>query len=157
MPKQSRIDMLFVLIVFCVFAISALASLTLGASVYKSALEQSQSRYGDRISLFYIWTKIKNSDEYGRVYVDNFNGVPALVLEEDIFGEHYNTYIYYHDGWIKELFGDANFEYTLADGQAILNLGENVLRFEQLSCDIIRVSDSRDSLIISPRTKKVSS
>jgi len=154
MKKHSRIDTLFVLIILCVFAVSALASLTFGGSVYKNAIEQSHSRYDERTSFFYIWTKVKNADEYGRVYVDHFDGIEALILEEDIFGETYLTYIYYHDGWIKEIFGDASYEYRLTDGQAILNLLDNTLQFEQLDDGVIRVSDLKASLIITPRTRK---
>jgi len=154
MPKQSRIDMLFVLIVLCVFAVSALASLTFGGSVYKNAIEQSHARYDERTSLSYIWTKVKNADEYGRVFVDIFNGEKALIIEEDLFGEVYATYIYFHDGWIKEIFGDTAYEYNLTDGQSILNLGDTTLQFEQLANGVIRVSDSKNSLIITPRTGK---
>ena len=154
MSKSVHIDILFVLIIFCVFSASALASLTLGGSVYKNILAQSQARHDERTSFFYIWTKIKNSDEYGRVYVDNFDGTPALVLEEDLSGQRYLTYIYCHDGWVKELFGTATSEYKLSDGQSILDLGDNELQFLQLRSGAIRISDSRDSLIITTRTGK---
>ena len=157
MQKHSRIDTLFVLIILCVFAVSALASLAFGGSVYKNAIEQSHERYDERTSFFYIWTKVKNADEYGRVYVDHFDGIDALILEEDLYGEIYLTYIYCHDGWIKEIFGDAAYEYRLEDGQAILCLRDTTLRFEQLSDGVIRVSDLKNSLIITPRTRKAAS
>lgn len=154
MSKSAQVDIVFVLIVFCVFAVSALVSLVLGGNVYKNAIEQSQARYNERTSLFYIWTKIKNADAYDGVYVKNFDNAEALVLEENFFGERYLTYIYYHDGWVKELFVDASYEYDLTDGQAILSLDGGILKFEQLDDGIIRVSDSVDSLIITPRTGK---
>ena len=154
MSKSTRVDILFVLIVFCVFAVSTLVSLILGGNVYKNAIEQSQARYDERTFLFYIWTKIKNSDEYDRVYVESIDGTEVLVLEENFFGELYLTFIYYHDGWIKELFVDSSHEYDLADGLEILSLENGSLKFEQLAGGIIRVSDSKDSLIITPRTRK---
>ena len=157
MQKHSRIDTLFVLIILCVFAVSALASLAFGGSVYKNAIEQSHERYDERTSFFYIWTKVKNADEYGRVYVDQLDGVDTLILEEELFGGVYLTYIYHHDGWLKEIFGDAEYEYNLADGQSILNLKDTTLRFEQLAGSVIRVSDSKQSLIVTPRTGKAAS
>lgn len=151
-PKQSRIDTLFVLIIFCVFAGSALASLTFGAGAYRNIVELSQDRFAERISLNYIWTKAKSADEYGRVFLDNFNGTTALVLEEDLFGSIYRTYIYYSDGWLMELFVYAGWEYDISDGVAILNLNGDFLRFEQLETGLIRVSNSVNSLMISPRS-----
>ena len=154
MPKSTRLDTFFVLIIFFVFAVSALTSLTLGGTVYKNAVEQSQARYDERTSLFYIWTKIKNADEHDMVFAGDFSGVDSLIIEEDIMGYTYRTYIYYHDGWVKELFVDASYEYRLTDGQEILNLNGGILRFEQLSGGVIRVSDSKNSLVITPRTRK---
>ncbi|MCL1999571.1 MAG: DUF4860 domain-containing protein [Turicibacter sp.] len=149
--KQSRLDTLFVLIIFCVFAGSVLVALTMGASAYRGTLEISSYRFAERTGLFYIWTKTKNFDEYGRIFVEPFFDTTALVLEEDIAGNLHRTYIFYRDGFIMELFTRADSEYSLSDGIPVLNLAGGTLSFQH-SQNAIIITDSLGSLIISPRT-----
>jgi hypothetical protein len=46
--------------------------------------------------------------------------VKALFLTERIDGDEYVTAIYFHDGYVKELFAEAGYDFSLADGLEIL-------------------------------------
>ena len=52
--------------------------------------------------------------------VEDFGGRDALVLAEEIDGETYLTRIYYHDGYIRELFCAADAEMEPGDGEQII-------------------------------------
>ncbi|MDR1705229.1 MAG: DUF4860 domain-containing protein [Clostridiales bacterium] len=149
--RNNRIDTIFVLIVFCVFAAAALSSLMFGAGAYRAAVDKSQERYDERTSLFYIWSKVKNADEGGYVRVGAFYGADALIIGDPADEAAVNTYIYYYDGWLRELFGRADWDYSLDDGQRILELADGVLDFETLDSGSIRVSDHSGSIFITPR------
>ena len=102
--RSSKVDTVFVLIIFCVFAISMLMVLMLGASIYKNMTVVSRDGYDERTTLSYFWTKLKNGDEEGRVYLGDFQGIPALCLAEVYGDTTYLTMIYKYQGKVCELF-----------------------------------------------------
>jgi hypothetical protein len=146
---NSRIDTIFVLIIFCVFAISVLLVLMLSAEMYKKMTDISREGYDDRTGLSYIWTKVKNNDNAGKIHIGDFNGVPALCFDEEFSDVIYTTRVYFYDGWIMELFSEADIDFLLEDGAQIIQLDDLV--FEEFSSGLIRVSSGGNSLLISPR------
>ena len=146
---NSRIDTIFVLIIFCVFAISVLLVLMLSASIYEKMTEISREGYDDRTGLSYIWTKVKNNDNAGRIHIGDFNGVPALCFDEEFSGVTYTTRVYFHDGWIRELFSEVGIDFLLEDGFPLIEIDD--LLFEEPGDGLIRVSSGGNSLLISPR------
>ena len=145
-----KIDTIFVLIIFSIFAMSVLLVLTLGASMYKNMTETSRDGQAERTLLSFIWTKVKNSDEGGIVYVGEFHGQNALCFDEIIGDEEYQTVVYYYDGWVYELFYDKSIELLPSEGERVMEI-ENLL-FEEAEYGLIKVSAGDKSLLISPRT-----
>jgi len=153
MKKLSRgrsIDTIFVLIVFSIFAISVLMVLMLGASIYRNINDISNDSQYEQTALSYIWTKTKNFDDARNIYVGDFHGVPALLIDENISGIHFRTAIYYYDGWLCELFSEVALEFTPADGVRVIRVDD--LNFEAFDNGLIRVSVGVKSLFLSPRS-----
>ena len=148
--RGQRIDTVFVLIIFCIFAISVLMVLMFGASIYQNMTEITREGQNERTVLSYIWTKTKNEDGAGRVTVGFFHGLSALFYEEEFDGVPYRTMIYFHDGWVYELFSDASLEFYPEDGVQIIR-AENLF-FTQTSFGLIKVSSGDKSLLLSPRS-----
>ena len=146
---NSRIDTIFVLIIFCVFAISVLLVLMLSAEMYKKMTDISREGYDDRTGLSYIWTKVKNNDNAGKIHIGDFNGVPALCFDEEFSGVTYTTRVYFYDGWVRELFSEADIDFLLEDGSQIIEIDD--LEFEELGPGLIRITSGGSSLLISPR------
>ena len=149
MTMKNKIDSVFVLIIFSVFALSVLMVLMLGASVYKNMTEITREGQEERTLLSFIWTKVKNSDDAGSVYVGEFCGLPALCFDEDIGGTQYWTVIYHYDGWVYELFSEKELEFFPEDGERVLEIPE--LSFEEHEYGLIKVSSGKKTLLISPR------
>lgn len=152
--RTTRIDTIFVLIIFCVFAISVLMVLMLGASIYKNMSDISREGYDDRTGLSYIWTKVKNNDEEGAIYIGRFGGSPALCFEEVIYDDMYGsttylTRVYFYNGWICELFSDAELDFLPEDGEQIIKIDD--LTFAELDNGMIKVISGGNSILISPR------
>ena len=148
--RNSRIDTVFVLIIFCVFAISVLLVLMLSASIYKNMTDISREGYDDRTGLSYIWTKVKNNDNVGRIHIGDFNGSPALCFDEVFSDVTYQTMVYFYNGWICELFSEEGLDFLLEDGAQIIQIDD--LTFDELEYGIIKVTSGGDSLLISPRS-----
>ena len=148
--NRNRVDMVFVLMIFCTFAVSVFLVLILSGSIYRNMADISSDGQNERIALSYIRTKIRNTDSAGGVSVDNFQGVPALALEEYIGGSTFVTFIYHYNGWIHELFHERGHYFLPGDGVAVVRVDS--LEFEEVEEGLIRVVTDHGSLLIYPRS-----
>ena len=60
--KHFIVDILFVLALFGVFAVSALSLVTIGADVYQHTVEDMSVNYDSRTAVSYIMEKVRQSD-----------------------------------------------------------------------------------------------
>jgi len=148
--RGRNIDTIFVLIVFSIFAVSVLIVLMLGASIYQNINTISREGEAEQTALSYIWTKTKNFDNAGSIDIGEFNGAPALIINENLGGTDYRTVIYHYDGWLYELFSDAALEFSPADGTRIITIDD--LTFEKAGNGLLRMSAGKFDLHISPRS-----
>lgn len=99
--KRHVIDFIFPVALFFVFAVSSLIVVLLATRIYKSTTEESQEQYTSRTALSYITEKIRQNDETDTVSVGKLDNGDCLILKSQ--GSDYTTYIYEHDGALKEL------------------------------------------------------
>lgn len=145
-----KIDTVFVLIIFCIFAASVLISLIFGGNIYKNTTDKSNEKYDENICLSYIWVKTKNIDT-GGAYVDDFQGRSVLCLEEEYDGIEYLTMIYQENGWVCELFAEKALEFSPQDGTPVIKADSLV--FEEVYKGLIKATVGTESILISPRSK----
>ena len=138
--------------VFCIFAMLTFSVLMLGAGAYRNIELTSREGANEQIGLSYIWTRVKNSDDADMVYVRDFNGLPALFLGEEYGETLYQTIIYYHNGWIYEVFTDAGNSFKPGDGTRIVET--ETLWFEEHEEAQIKVVCGDESVFISLRGNK---
>jgi len=147
--RKRRIDTIFVMVVFCVFAISVLMVLMLGASIYRNVTEVSRESQCERTAFAYIWSKVKNNDNADTIFVGEFDGHSALFFYERIGDRLFRTAIYHHDGWVTELFADPELGLGPDAGVRIMRLDD--LSFDELEFGLIRVISGSRSLLLSSR------
>jgi hypothetical protein len=133
-----------VLTVFCVFAMSMLTVLMLGAGVYRNIVESAREGYEERVCLSYIWSKAKNNSHF---YIGEFHGQPAMRFDDVYGGTLYRTVIYSHDGWLRELFFEDGLEFNLGDGEPVARVDS--LRFTDGPGRSVRVVAGKENLILS--------
>ena len=112
--KHYIVDILFILALFGVFAVSALDLVTIGADVYQHTVEDMGVNYESRTAVSYIMEKVRKT---------------------------YCTYLYLYDGHLKELFmreGASLGGQVLPAGTDIMDLQEFSLSYA--SDDLIRIS-----------------
>lgn len=135
--KQERhfvVDILFVLALFGVFAVSALVLVTIGADIYQHTVNDMNTNYDSRTAIAYITEKIRQSDcvlsdGTPAVSIGTLEQTPALILTDELDGEYYCTYLYLHDGWLRELYMRQG-AYL---GDNMEDAGKNILELESLS------------------------
>lgn len=106
--EHHMIDILFVLTLFGVFAISALTLVIMGAKIYKSTVDHMNVNYSSRTAYAYITQKIRQQDREDSVSVGTFDGCTAIIMEEEINDTLYCTYLYEYEGQLYELLTRAD-------------------------------------------------
>ena len=149
--QESKIDGIFVLMIFCVFAASVLVVLIFSARIYKNMTDLSREGYEDQTCLSYIWTKVRNEDEAGKIFIGDFQGIPALCLDDDYGGVAYRTSIYLYDGWIREMFSQADLDFEPEDGSRVIEA--QLFNLEQLENGLIKVSTATGHLLVASRSQ----
>ena len=120
--------LLFALLTLCLVGLSLG-----GAGVYRAVAERDGAAYQARTAALYLSTRVRQAED---LTVVRFGDGNALCLREDIDGQCYETYIYCHEGWLRELF-------TAADSGLGPDAGECVLELAALN---IQSSESGLSL-----------
>ena len=118
--KGQTINVLFTMILFLVFVLSALFSVLIGGKVYENIRERMEESYTGSVALNYVANKVRQGDINGAVSVREIDRVPVLELEQEINERSYVTRIYYYDGYIRELFTDTGSGLGLSDGLEII-------------------------------------
>ena len=103
--KQQRhiIDILFVLTLFGLFALSAIFLISVGADVYSKTVEHMDENFDTRTSMAYITEKVRQSDKSGALSVGSLENHDAIIITTQAAGVNYYTYLYEHEGFLKEL------------------------------------------------------
>lgn len=125
------VDILFILSLFGAFIVSALLIVVLGARCYQNIVNQSSAGFTTRTSLAYVTEKIRQHDEEGAVSIVEVEEQPVLKLSQTYGDTSYYTYMYYYDGYLKELTVDDYYQPALCDGQDIIAVED--FSMEQIS------------------------
>lgn len=122
--KQTRhiIDVLFVIGLFSIFALSAVFLITIGANIYRKTVTHMDENFNTRTSLAYITEKIRQADRTDGVSLGSLEGHPALILHSMSNGMTYDTYIYEKDGMLLELMMREDLTLSASAGQFILEV-----------------------------------
>lgn len=134
--KKHMIDFIFPLVLFFVFALSALVVILLAANIYRSCAEDAAMDYTASTTLSYLSEKVHQGNEAGAVHTASIGGSDALVIEQNYDSDAYRTWIYFYDGALRELFVRADEEPGPSAGTAILELTD--FRIEQISDRLLR-------------------
>lgn len=130
------IDIFFVLATALTTVFLSLLLIAAGVGVYRRVLANTQESYALRTPAAYITQKVRRYAEEGAVYTGRLTDVPALILEEEIDGRTYVTYLYASDGFLRELFTEKeNTGFSPEAGSAVTPLKS--LSFEMLG-DAVR-------------------
>lgn len=155
--KRHTIDVLFVITLFCVFALSVIISTTLGARVYRNIVDDMDGNFNTRTSYTYIVNKIHQSDLNGFISVGTYEGVDALIISEEIDNIIYNTYLYCYDGSLRELFTRSDQSFDPSFGTELFKLESFSVSFISdtlLKFEFTPVSSDTNTLFVHLRSKE---
>lgn len=116
-------EVLFLLLLFGVFVLSALSVTLMGARVYEKIKYNMDIGYTRQTSTAYITEKIRQHDESGMIEICRIDGKDVLVLKKEAGDRVYATYIYEDEHYIKELFAKEGQNPDLSYGEKIVKIG----------------------------------
>jgi len=151
--NHNKIDAVFTLMIFCIFAASVFLVIMLSGNIYRNIVDISTSGQNERIALSYIRTKVRNADSADNVYLSDFNEISALFLEEIVEERTFVTLIYMYNGWVYELFHEKGLDFLPEQGIPIIEVDS--LHFElidKIDKKLIRATTDYGSLIINLRS-----
>lgn len=139
--KQFSFHLVFIILLFVMIATMSLMIILHGKNIYSSINEDRASNYEKRVSLSYIANKIRQSDKDKNVRIENLYGENAIVINEKYDDVVYETWLYFYNDSIYEMFTDKGVKFNLEDGMKIMEIegfvieeiNENLYKFTAIN------------------------
>ena len=113
-------DGLIALLLFGVFAACLLAVLLTGAGAYKRLNVRNEETYARRTCMQYVANRVHQAPRPADVAVELFGDGNALSVTD---GDGFVTRVYYHEGYLMELYSSASSVLSPQDGERIMEIG----------------------------------
>ena len=142
MKSQERshsIDLLFVLLIFAAFVLTAMLLISMETSEYQRIIGRMQDNDLSRVTTAYLTQKVRQGRETEAITAEDFHGIPSLCIRSRIAGGRYETYLYVFEGRLMELMtpeGNVN-NVIPAGGTPLVPMEE--LRFEFIKDNAVLV------------------
>lgn len=117
---KGKTNVLFTMVLFLVFILCALFTVLIGSRIYENINARSSSNFTGSTAVSYIANKVRQGDRKDRVQLRQVGDTQVLSLGQEIDGVSYETWIYYQDGGIRELFASSDSGLGLEDGLLVL-------------------------------------
>ncbi len=137
--QRHSVSSLFTLILLLMFAFSTLSMVLLGSRIYRNGVSYLNRNYTTRTAVAYVTEKIRQHDEKEHVLLSELDGIPALLMKDDIEGETFLTYIYFYDGALREL-------YVRSSSEPSPDMGSRIVALDDFSVTVS--PDFQDTLLI---------
>lgn len=127
-------ETLAALLTLTLLALCLLAVLLAGAGTCRRLTERGRASGDSRTAAQYLATRVRQADAAGTVSLEPFGTGNALVLEE----AGCRTWVYCHDGWLRELFTAGEGTFAPEDGERLLEAESLALSWQAgcLTADI---------------------
>ena len=140
--ETHRIDSIFIMLLFFLFALTAFVLIMIGVRQYKATANAMDYNYEIRTVTSYLREKTRQNSSNSSISIETIDGTNALCLKNTLNNTIYNTYIYYYDGSLREMYLQEGTPFTLNLGQQIVTISG----FDMVKTDdgliIVTISDS---------------
>ena len=136
--RSLKIDSVFVIALFTMFAVTAFLLILIGAKQYQHTADAMDANYEIRTISSYLTEKLRQNDCMGNVTISQIDGIDALAIttmENDVT---YITYIYYYKDALREIVVNEQSVFSLETGQEIIKTGGFLA--EMVHDDLIKIT-----------------
>lgn len=121
--RSTKIDGVFVIALFTMFAVTAFLLILIGAKQYQNTADTMDSNYETRTISSYLTEKLRQNDADGSITITEIDGTHALALKTTENDITYVTYIYYYENALREIVVNDASVFSLETGQEIIQTG----------------------------------
>lgn len=136
--RSLKMDSVFVIALFTMFAITAFLLILIGAKQYQHTADAMDANYESRTISSYLTEKIRQNDNSGKAYISKLDGLDALAIETTQNDITYVTYIYYYKDALREIVVNESSVFSLETGQEIIKTGG--FAAEMVDDDLIKIT-----------------
>jgi len=120
--KKHIVDILFVIALFGIFVISAIALISIGAGIYSKNMNNMTKNFNSRTAVAYVIEKVRQADSKDSLRLCHFEDIPAISISNTINSKEYITYIYQYENELKELTVRSDVPLSPQSGQMIIEI-----------------------------------
>ena len=146
MKRGSGAGAVAALTLVCIFGVAMLMSLLVGAGVLRRVEDRVEENAAQRVGMSYITAKLHGYDSRDMIRVGPYGDGDAVFLTEEIGGTLYDTILYVHDGWLRELMCIQGWELEPEAGQTITEASDMTVTEPAPGLLRIAYTDGRGSL-----------
>ena len=132
--NQFSFQFIFIMLLYLIIAVLSVMIISLGKNIYDNINKDRNTNYELRVSLSYIANKIRQSDKKESLEIRGLHGANAVIINEVYDEEKYQTWIYFYDGAIYEMFTDEDSSFELYDGMKVVE------------ADFFKIEEIKDNL-----------
>lgn len=151
--STKKFDTFMVMLLFFLFAATAFILILVGIKQYKLTADNMNENYEVRTASSYFTEKFRQYDTDLGISITEIDGTSALSFSEEIDDSLYTTYIYFYDGFVRELFVSDDSVYTLQSGQEIIELGDLQMQYSTNSIELTLTSTTGEQTTMYLSTK----
>ncbi|MEE1215937.1 MAG: DUF4860 domain-containing protein [Agathobacter sp.] len=140
--ETHRIDSIFIMLLFFLFALTAFVLIMIGVRQYKATANAMDYNYEIRTVTSYLREKTRQNSSNSSISIETIDGTNALCLKNTLNNTIYNTYIYYYDGSLREMYIQEGTPFTLNLGQQIVTISGFDMDKTDDGLIIVTISDS---------------
>ena len=128
--KAHSIDILFMLVLFSIFAIMSVLLILIGSNVYGKITTSQEISGNNRNMLAYITNKVRACQVENGVFIEEKDGTQVLVILSSEGEDVYETLIYEDNGKLKEATIAAGDDYTLDFGDVLAEVSDFEIKLD---------------------------
>lgn len=119
--SSRSIQNVFVWLLLGLFAVMGTLLMTLGAGVYKDAVDEAGKHSTHRILDAIVRNSVRNCDGQGTfsVETDPESGITCLTITQVYDDEAYCRRLFVDEGWLKESFTEAEMPFSTENGETL--------------------------------------
>ena len=141
--KKHYVDIIFIVILVGLFALSSVMLALLGVNVYRTSSTGTNGQDLDTASLYFA-QKVRQCEDKAKIQITDLEaGVPALVMGSVSDGKELETWFYVYDDSLKEVTVLAGNKVSPEYGQEIMDM--KAIDFEIIGGDLLQVTMTDES------------
>ena len=118
--RNSKFDLLAVLLLLCVFSVAILSLLLTGAKSYRGLTQSGKAVQDSQTAALYLSNRIFQAESKDSLDTESHGSVQCLCIYEQAGGQCYVTRVYCYDGWIRELYSAADVDFDPKAGEKVI-------------------------------------